>query len=137
MSGELIGLIGLISLFVLLGLRIPVAFAMFAVGFIGVSILNSPQAALSQLASDSFSLAAKVELVVVPLFILMGNVATETGMSRKLYDAAYAWIGSIRGGTGFGDGGGLRWFRGPVRVVGGVGPDHRARVLVRDETLQV
>ncbi|HBZ45598.1 MAG TPA: C4-dicarboxylate ABC transporter permease [Maritimibacter sp.] len=98
MSGELIGLIGLISLFVLLGLRIPVAFAMFAVGFIGVSILNSPQAALSQLASDSFSLAAKVELVVVPLFILMGNVATETGMSRKLYDAAYAWIGSIRGG---------------------------------------
>lgn len=34
----------------------------------------------------------------MPLFILMGNVATETGMSRKLYDAAYAWIGSIRGG---------------------------------------
>lgn len=98
MSVELIGLIGLISLFLLLGLRIPVAFAMFTVGFIGVSILNSPQAALSQLASDSFSLAGRVELVVVPLFILMGNVATETGMSRKLYDAAYAWIGSVRGG---------------------------------------
>ncbi len=98
MSVELIGLIGLISLFLLLGLRIPVAFAMFAVGFVGVSILNSPQAALSQLASDSFSLAGRVELVVVPLFILMGNVATETGMSRKLYDAAYAWIGSVRGG---------------------------------------
>lgn len=98
MSVELIGLLGLIALFILLGLRIPVAFAMFAVGFTGVSILNSPQAALSQLASDSFSLAAKIELVVVPLFILMGNVATETGMSRKLYDAAYAWIGSIRGG---------------------------------------
>ena len=32
----------------------------------------------------------QAELVVVPLFILMGNVATETGMSRKLYDAAYA-----------------------------------------------
>ena len=98
MSVEMIGLLGLVALFVLLGLRIPVAFAMFTVGFIGNMILNSPQAAMSQLASDSFSLAATVELVVVPLFILMGNVATETGMSRKLYDAAYAWIGSIRGG---------------------------------------
>ena len=98
MSSETIGLVGMAILFVLLGLRIPVAFAMFAVGFFGNWILNSPAAALSQLASDSFSLAASSELVVVPLFILMGNVATETGMSRKLYDAAYAWIGSIRGG---------------------------------------
>ena len=38
------------------------------------------------------------ELVVVPLFILMGNVATATGMSRQLFDAAYAIIGHIRGG---------------------------------------
>jgi tripartite ATP-independent transporter DctM subunit len=98
MSPEMIGLVGMAILFVLLGLRIPVAFAMFAVGFVGNMILNSPQAAMSQLASDAFSLAASAELVVVPLFILMGNVATETGMSRKLYDAAYAWIGSIRGG---------------------------------------
>lgn len=98
MSPEAIGLVGMAILFVLLGLRIPVAFAMFAVGFVGNWILNSPQAALSQLASDAFSLSSKAELVVVPLFILMGNVATETGMSRKLYDAAYATIGSIRGG---------------------------------------
>ena len=98
MSSELIGLIGMAILFVLLGLRVPVAFAMFAVGFIGNWILNSPAAALSQLASDAFSLSSSAELVVVPLFILMGNVATETGMSRKLYDAAYATIGSVRGG---------------------------------------
>ncbi len=98
MSPEMIGLIGMGALFVLLGLRLPVAFSMFAVGFVGNWILNSPQAALSQLASDSFSLSSKAELVVVPLFILMGNVATETGMSRKLYDAAYAWIGSVKGG---------------------------------------
>ncbi|MEJ2019787.1 MAG: TRAP transporter large permease subunit, partial [Maritimibacter sp.] len=98
MSPEMIGLIGMGVLFVLLGLRLPVAFAMFAVGFVGNWILNSPQAAFSQLASDAFSLSSKAELVVVPLFILMGNVATETGMSRKLYDAAYTWIGSVKGG---------------------------------------
>jgi TRAP-type C4-dicarboxylate transport system permease large subunit len=53
---------------------------------------------MSLLASESFTLASSQELVVVPLFILMGNVATETGMSRRLYDAAYAIIGSVRGG---------------------------------------
>ncbi|MBT8409501.1 MAG: TRAP transporter large permease, partial [Alphaproteobacteria bacterium] len=50
------------------------------------------------LASESFTLASSPELVVVPLFILMGNVASATGMSRQLYDAAYAIVGHIRGG---------------------------------------
>ncbi|MBF9033440.1 TRAP transporter large permease subunit [Rhodobacterales bacterium HKCCE2091] len=93
-----IGLIGMACLFLLLGLRVPVALAMFAVGLVGQSILNSPTAAMSNLAADTFTLASKAELVVVPLFILMGNLATETGMSRKLYDAAYAIIGRVRGG---------------------------------------
>jgi tripartite ATP-independent transporter DctM subunit len=54
--------------------------------------------ALTFLANDSFALASSADLVVIPLFILMGNVATESGLSRKLYDAAYAWIGHWRGG---------------------------------------
>lgn len=98
MSEFAIGAWGMAILFLLLALRVPVAFAMFAVGFAGNAILNSPTAAMSLLASESFTLASSAELVVVPLFILMGNVATETGMSRRLYDAAYAVIGSIRGG---------------------------------------
>ncbi len=98
MSPEFIGLLGIISLFSMLALRVPVAFAMFIVGLVGVSVLNSTKAALSLLASESFTLASSHELIVIPLFILMGNVATESGMSRKLYDAAYAMIGTIRGG---------------------------------------
>lgn len=50
------------------------------------------------LASETFTIASRPELVVVPLFILMGNVASATGMSRQLYEAAHALIGSIRGG---------------------------------------
>jgi tripartite ATP-independent transporter DctM subunit len=50
------------------------------------------------LASETFTLASNSELVIIPLFILMGNVATQTGMSRQLYDAAYAMIGQVRGG---------------------------------------
>jgi len=95
---EIIGLIGLIVLLVFLVLRIPVALAMFAVGFAGISVLNGPKSAMSLLASESFTLASSAELVVVPLFILMGNVASVTGMSARLYDAAYAVIGHIRGG---------------------------------------
>ena len=98
MSASAIGLFGIAALFVLLILRIPVAFAMFVVGFIGIAVLNSTAAAFSLLASEAFTLSTSTELVVIPLFILMGNVASITGMSRRLYDAAYAVIGSIRGG---------------------------------------
>lgn len=98
MTPTVIGLLGLLALLLLLAIRIPVAFAMFVVGTIGVAILNNPTAALNLLASESFTLATNAELIVIPLFILMGNVATEAGMSRRLYDAAYAWIGWIKGG---------------------------------------
>ncbi|PYE84573.1 TRAP transporter large permease [Pseudoroseicyclus aestuarii] len=98
MTDTAIGLSGLALLFLLLMLRVPVAFAMFAVGFGGIWALDSLTSALSLLGSESFTLASSAELVVVPLFILMGNVATETGMSRRLYDAAYAIIGQVRGG---------------------------------------
>ena len=92
------GTLGLAILLVLLLIRVPVAFAMFAVGFTGIWLLNGLPAAMGLLSSETFALATNAELIVVPLFILMGNVASVTGMSRKLYDAAYACIGQIRGG---------------------------------------
>lgn len=98
MTASAIGLLGIVCLFILLLLRIPVAFAMFLVGFLGNWALNGINSATSLLASETFTLASSPELVVVPLFILMGNVASITGMSRQLYDAAYAVIGSMRGG---------------------------------------
>lgn len=98
MSATSIGLAGIAALFILLALRIPVAFAMFVVGFIGIAVLNGTPSAVSLLASETFTLASSPELIVIPLFILMGNVASASGMSRQLYDAAYAVIGSFRGG---------------------------------------
>lgn len=98
MSPILIGLTGLAILLILLLLRVPVAFAMFTVGFVGIWILNGLKAAIGLLSSETFALASNFELIVVPLFVLMGNLASETGMSRQLYEAAYATIGRIRGG---------------------------------------
>ncbi len=98
MSSSMIGIIGLAALFVLLTIRVPVALSMFLVGFFGIVSLNGTNAATSLLASETFTLASSPELVVIPLFILMGNVASATGMSRQLYNAAYAFIGQIKGG---------------------------------------
>jgi len=71
---------------------------MFIVGFTGLVVLDDLNTAMSLLASETFTLSSSSELVVIPLFILMGNVASVTGMSRRLYDAAYALIGQVRGG---------------------------------------
>lgn len=98
MSPVAIALTGISLLLILLALRIPVAFAMFLIGFVGIWSLNGLNAALGLLSSESFTLASNSELIVIPLFILMGNVASITGMSRRLYEAAYALIGQVRGG---------------------------------------
>ena len=98
MSEGMLGVVGVIVLLGLLAVRIPVAFGMFLVGFVGIWILNGWNAAMGLLASETFTLASNPELIVVPLFILMGNVASSTGMSSKLYDAAYAIVGRIKGG---------------------------------------
>ena len=98
MSAEALGFGGIVALLILLVLRVPVALAMFLVGFLGIWALNGWNGAMGLLSSETFTLASSSELVVVPLFILMGNIASTTGMSRQLYNAAYAVIGHIRGG---------------------------------------
>ncbi|MFN3274240.1 MAG: TRAP transporter large permease [Paracoccus sp. (in: a-proteobacteria)] len=98
MTPVAIALSGTTVLLVLLALRIPVALALFLVGFTGIWALNGLNAALGLLSSESFTLASNAELIVIPLFILMGNVASVTGMSRRLYEAAYAIVGQVRGG---------------------------------------
>ncbi|WP_128255293.1 TRAP transporter large permease [Falsirhodobacter deserti] len=98
MTETLAGLSGIVALLALILLRVPVAFAMFAVGFAGISFLSGPQAALGLLASETFALASQFDLLVIPLFILMGNLASRSGMSAQLYAAAYALVGRFRGG---------------------------------------
>ncbi len=90
-------LIGFAAMFLLMGLRVPIAYAMGAVGFAGVGLLRSWPAAVSTTATEFVDIAAYT-LSVVPLFVLMGNFVTRAGMSRELYRAAYAFIGHWRGG---------------------------------------
>ena len=98
MSATAVGAIGIIALFVLLALRMPVAMTMLIIGFFGTWAINGLPAALSTLGGEAFEISSTTALIVAPLFVLMGNIAGVSGMSRDLYDAAYAWIGHRRGG---------------------------------------
>lgn len=98
MSVTAIGFIGLFALFGLLFLRVPVAMAMLVVGFFGTAAINGYTAALTALGTESFEISVTLTLTVIPLFVLMGNLAGVSGMSRDLFNAAYSWVGHWRGG---------------------------------------
>jgi tripartite ATP-independent transporter DctM subunit len=95
---DAIGLIGIGVLLLLMALRMPIGIAMLLVGIVGFAILNGPQAALAALGSYPYQYAAVYDFAVIPLFVLMGNLGSVSGMARELYAAAYSWIGHVRGG---------------------------------------
>jgi tripartite ATP-independent transporter DctM subunit len=97
-SPETIGLIGIVVMVALLALRMPIGIAMLLVGVVGFAALNGVGPALSVLGTYPYSYSAVYELAVIPLFVLMGNAAAASGMSRDLYAAAYAWVGHWRSG---------------------------------------
>ena len=98
MSSVTIGIIGIFVLVLIFLLHMPVGFAMAFVGLIGFCYLISPQAGLSLIARDVFALFSSYSLTVIPMFIFMGSIAFTSGMSRRLYDAAYSFLGTLRGG---------------------------------------
>ncbi len=114
-SMTFLGILGLLALFALLALRLPVAIAMLVVGFFGTAIANankfillgmaSDQAwargwktAYSNLAGETFEASSNFNLLVIPMFVLMGNFAGVSGMSNDLFTAAYRWMGHMKGG---------------------------------------
>ena len=92
------GFLGIACLFILLILRTPVAFAMLIVGFGGYWMLEGLRSAGGVLLTESYSAISNYNLIVVPMFVLLGNVSSAAGFSRGLYDAAFAWVGRFRGG---------------------------------------
>ncbi len=102
MDPTFLGIAGFVLILLLMSQRVPVAIAMIAVGLVGLGILNSWPAALATLVTETWSTAIFYELTVIPFFVLMGNVASASGMSRDLYNAANAWVGQMKGGLAHG-----------------------------------
>ncbi len=91
-------LLGFAAVFVLALLRIPLAFAMGLVGFVGLGLLRGWAPTMANAAQVVYDTGFAYTLSVVPLFILMGNFVARAGLAHELFRAAYAFIGHVRGG---------------------------------------
>lgn len=98
MSPLLISLLGFIGLFVLIALHVPIGIAMALTGVVGFAMFVGWEPALSLLASEPASTMSNLDLAVIPLFMLMGSLATAAGMAGDIYATAQALIGHRRGG---------------------------------------
>ena len=98
MNEVTVGIIGLVAVLALFLTGIELGFGMALIGFLGFSYLISTKAALNLLAKDIFDVFANYGFTVIPLFVLMGQIAFNAGIARKLYDTGYKFIGHIPGG---------------------------------------
>jgi len=98
MSEVMIGILGLAVVMVLFLTGIELGFAMAIVGFLGFSYIVSFKAGLNLLAKDIFDVFANYGFTVIPLFVLMGQIAFNAGIAKRLYDSSYKFIGHIPGG---------------------------------------
>lgn len=93
-----VGLVGLAVVLALFLTGIELGFAMALVGFVGFAVLISTKAALNLLAKDFFDVFASYGFTVIPLFVLMGQIAFNAGIAKRLYNTAFRFIGHVPGG---------------------------------------
>ena len=99
MDRETLGIIAFPVLFVLLALRLPIGLAMLLVGAGGTSLIAGWLPIFSVAKTSAWHLFSNYSLSVIPLFLLMGNFASRSGMSKSLFQFAGACLGHLRGGV--------------------------------------
>ncbi len=92
------GTIGFAVLMVMLALRIPIGVAMIAVGMGGLALVTGVTPLMNVLKTQMFYQYLNYDLSVIPLFMLMGQFASEAKLSEALFRSANTWIGHKRGG---------------------------------------
>jgi C4-dicarboxylate transporter, DctM subunit len=100
MTPTVIGLTMFGAMLLLMALRVPIAAAMFVPGALGYFALSGEASLLNMLKGSAVARLTVYDLSVIPLFLLMGQFATQGGLSRDLFRAAAAVVGHIRGGLG-------------------------------------
>ena len=92
------GVIVMVLLFAALAVGVHIGVALGLGGLLGIYLAIGPDAALGQIATIPFSTTNSFTLAVIPLFILMGSLATQAALTTDLYRAAYVWLGRLPGG---------------------------------------
>ena len=99
MSGPIVGVFGILVMFVVLLLcRIPAGYTMALVGFLGMVYVTGLKAALGMIGSEMWNIFSNYGLTVIPMFILVGEFIHYARYNDSLYNATYRWFGHFRGG---------------------------------------
>jgi tripartite ATP-independent transporter DctM subunit len=100
MNPDLVAIGGFVLLFVLMLLRVPIGIAMGLIGVAGFGLMGDFGPALKLLSQSPIRTATEAGFGVIPMFLLMGAIASASGMSRELFQAANSFLGHRRGGLG-------------------------------------
>jgi len=98
MSLDSVAILGIALLLVLMFLRMPIAVSMGIAGFVGLCLIRGVEPAMGLLALASYRTATSYQLSMIPLFVLMGELAFRGGLSEEAFSSLYKWIGQLRGG---------------------------------------
>jgi C4-dicarboxylate transporter DctM subunit len=98
MSPQMIGILGILLMFVFLAMRMYIGIAMGLIGFIGLGIIVGFSSGASILGITPLAEGSSYTLSVIPLFVLMGQFAFMSGISSDIYKTVYSWFGHFRGG---------------------------------------
>ncbi len=98
MSDVAVGIYGIIALLALFLTGLEMAYCMILVGFFGFTFLMTFSAASSLVIKDFFDNFTTYSYTVIPLFIIMGEFASNSNIARRLYLGAHKWFGHIPGG---------------------------------------
>lgn len=92
--------IGIIVLFALLAIGMPVGFAMLIAGALGLWLMGGTTLVVGYLSTTPLATTSAYELITVPMFILMAELVILSGVANSLFSAAAIWVGRVPGGLG-------------------------------------
>lgn len=98
MSSIAIGLLCIVVFFALSLIGVKICYAMLGSGVLGLIMLSGIKGAASVTATALFSMISSYDYCVLPMFILMATIITETGMGTSLYASCCTWLGHLPGG---------------------------------------
>lgn len=98
MSAPLIGALGLLGVLVLIAIRIPIGVSLGVAAVVGLTVLRNERVAMNVMEQTPFEVAASWSLSAIPMFILMGAIAHNSGISVALFRAARLWASRLPGG---------------------------------------
>lgn len=94
----IVGFISMAAVILLALIRVPLGIALMSVSLAGLAYITSTTTALTLFPMTVSEAVLSYDLAIVPMFILMGNIISRTGIAQDLFRAANAYLGSVRGG---------------------------------------